>query len=255
MRLRRRDACLLPLALPGVPALGEERAPLSIGWSDYPPFQSRSAAGTPQGLDVELLELAAQAAGERLQWSRRPWARQLPDIAQGELDLMASATHMPERLAFGDFTQSYRNERVALLGLAGGASPPRRLADLKGRAVKVGVIRGVVFPLTVRRELEDPGLAGLLVSLHANDLTLSALRGRRVDYIIEDPSTLLHRAAREPGEAVEVVLELAVSPVHLYVSRRTLGRRPDLLQRLNLGLQRARQQPEWNRVLARYPGH
>jgi polar amino acid transport system substrate-binding protein len=255
MRLRRRLALLLPLALPAARTWSDDKAPLSIGWSDYPPFQSKGASGNPQGLDVELLELMAQAAGERLQWSRRPWARQIPDIAQGELDLMSSATHTPERLAFGDFTQPYRNERVALMGLVGTANPPRRLADLKGRAVKVGMIRGVSFPLTVRRELEDPELAGLLVPLHANDLTLSALRGRRVDYVIDDPATLLYRAARDPGEAVEVVLELAVSPVHVYVSRRTIERRPDLMQRLNLGLQRARQLPEWNRALARYPGY
>jgi polar amino acid transport system substrate-binding protein len=254
MRLCRRHTFLLPLALPAAVAWGDDKAPLSIGWSDYPPFQFKNAAGNPQGLDVELLELMAQACGERLQWSRRPWARQIPDIARGELDLMSSATHTPERLAFGDFTLAYRNERVALLGLAGAAQPPRRLADLKGRAVKVGMIRGVAFPLAVRRELEDPELAAQLVLLHANDLTLSALRGRRVDYVIDDPATLLYRAAREPGDAVEVVLELAVSPVHVYVSRRTLERRPELMQRLNLGLQRARQQPEWHRVLARYPG-
>jgi polar amino acid transport system substrate-binding protein len=255
MHLRRRDACLLLLTLPDAMVWADDRAPLRIAWSDYPPFQSKGASGNPQGLDVELLELMAQACGERLQWSRRPWARQVPDIAQGELDLMSSATHTPERLAFGDFTQPYRNERVALMGLAGAANPPRRLADLKGRPVKVGMIRGVSFPLSVRRELEAPELAGQLVPLHANDLTLSALRSRRVDYVIDDPATLLYRAAREPGEAVEVVLELAVSPVHVYVSRRTLERRPDLMQRLNLGLQRARQQPEWNRVLARYPGY
>ncbi|KQW52192.1 hypothetical protein ASD88_06275 [Pelomonas sp. Root662] len=245
----------MPLALPGLaPAWSEERAPLRIGWSDYPPFQFKDAAGQPQGLDVDLLELMAAAARERLQWSRRPWARQIPDIALGELDLMSSATHTPERLAFGDFTQTYRNERVALMGLAG-AIQPRRLADLKGRAVKVGVIRGVSFPLAVRRELDDPELAGLLVPLHANDLTLSALRGRRVDYVIDDPMTLLYRAAREAGEAVQVVLELAVSPVHVYVSGRTIERRPELMQRLNAGLQRVRQQPEWHRVLARYPGY
>jgi ABC-type amino acid transport substrate-binding protein len=256
MSLSRRHAVLLPLALPGMGrAWSEERAPLRIGCSDYPPFQIVGVAERPQGLDVELLELLARASRERLQWLRRPWARQMADVAQGELDLVPSATPTPERLAFGDFTQAYRDERVALLGLAGGAAPPRHLGALKGRAVKVGVIRGVAFPLVVRRALEDPELARLLVPLHANDLALSALRGRRVDYVIDDPATLLYRAAREPGEAVEVVLELAVSPVHVFVGRPTLAKRPDLLQRLNQGLQRARQQPEWGQVLARYPGY
>lgn len=254
MSLRRRDVCLMPLALPGAAAWGEERAALRIGWSDYPPFQLKMPSGNPQGLDVELVELLAQAAGERLLWQRRPWARQMSDVAQGELDLVPSATHTPERLAFGEFTQPYRQERVALLGLAGGGPGPRRLADLKGRTVRVGMIRGVVFPLAVRRELEDPEFARLLVPLYANDLTLSALRGRRVDYVIDDPATLLYRAVREPGDAVEVVLELAVSPVHVFVGRHTLEQRPELLQRLNHGLQRARQQPEWAQVLGRYPG-
>lgn len=252
--MHRRQACLLPLVLSG-PARGEERAPLRIGWSDYPPFQHKGAAEQPQGLDVELLELLARAAGERLQWLRRPWARQVADVAQGELDLIPAATLTPQRQAVGDFTQPYRNERVALIGLAGAGPAPGRLADLKGRAVRIGAIRGVAFPEAVRRELADPALAGLMLPLHANDLTLSALRSRRVDYVIDDPATLLYRAAQEPGEAVEVVLELAVSPVHVFVSRRALARQPALLQRLDAGLQRARQQPDWGRVLSRYPGY
>lgn len=255
MGLRRRHACLLPLAA-WPRAWGEPAgmaAPLRIGWSDYPPFQVKSASGNPQGLDVELLELLAQAAGERLQWLLRPWARQMSDVAQGELDLVPSATYTQERLAFGDFTQAYRQERVALLGLAGSMPAPRRLADLRGRSLKVGFIRGVAFPAAVRRELEDPELARLLVPLYANDLALSALRSRRVDYVIDDPLTLLYRAAREAGEALEVALELASSPVHVFVGRHMLAQRPELLQRLNQGVQRARQLPEWGKTLARYP--
>ncbi len=253
--MRRRDASLLPLAILAGPwAWADDTPALRTGWTDYPPMQMPTPQGGPQGLDVELLELMARAAGERLNWQRRPWARQFPDVAQGELDLVPAATHTPERLAFGDFTQAYRQERVALVGLAGGAQPPRRLADLRGRAVKVGMVRGVAFPAAVRRELDDPELARLLLPLHANDLTLSALRGRRVDFVIDDPATLLYRAARDPGEALEVLVELSVSPVHVFVGRRTLERRPELLQRLNAGLQRARQQPEWAQTLARFAG-
>lgn len=254
MKLHRRHTCLLLLSLPAAGAGADEHAALRIAWSDYPPFQWRGENGQPQGLDVELLELIAQEAGERLVWSRRPWARQVPDIGQGELDLMGSATPSPERQALGEFTQPYRNERVALIALGADAAPVRRLADLKGRSLRVGFIRGVAFPASVRQALLDPELASLLVPLYANDLTLSALRGRRVDYVIDDPVTLLQRAERQEGEPLKVVLELAVSPVHLFVSRQVLQHRPELLKRLNQAIARARQRPEWQRVLARYPG-
>ena len=51
-----------------------------------------------------------------------------------------------------------------------------------------------------------------------------------------------------------MALDLMVSPVHLMVSRHLLAQRPDLVQRLNQGLLRARQQPAWSQVQARYPG-
>jgi len=258
MSLNRRDLiALLPLAPLGQGARGETggsaAAPLRIGWGDFPPFQMRAAPG-PEGLDIELIQLIALAAGERLRWLELPWARQLSDLALGELDLVAGATHSPERGAFAAFSQPYRQERVALMALVGGAPALKALSDLKGRAVRVGLIRGSLLPASLRRELDDPALNQLLVLLHANDLTLSALRARRVDYVIEDPVTTFYRAARSPGERVAVALELMLSPVHLMVSRRLLAQRPELVQRLNQGLLRARQQPGWAKALARYPG-
>jgi ABC-type amino acid transport substrate-binding protein len=256
MSLSRRHACaLLPLGWLAAAVRAASQAPLRIGWGDYPPFQVRGPQGQgPTGLDVELIGQIAAAADESLRWLRLPWARQLSDLASGELDLVASATHAPEREAYAEYTQAYRLERVALLALAGGAPPLKRLAELRGRPVRVGMVRGSVFPASVRRELDDPELQHMLVRMHANDLTLQALRARQVDYLIEDPITILHRAAHSPGEAVVVALPLGASPVHLMVARHTLAQRPDLLTRLNHGLQRARQQAAWALTLARYPG-
>ena len=103
----RRHACLLAVLCPAALVRAQGLPALRIAWSDYPPFQVRGDNGQPQGLDVELIELIALEAGEKLAWSRRPWARQVPDIGQGELDLMGSATPSPERLALGEFTLPY----------------------------------------------------------------------------------------------------------------------------------------------------
>jgi len=252
MSLRRRDACLcLPLVWPAMARAVVDGAPLRVGWGDYPPFQVKGAHG-PEGLDIDLVSLIARAADERLQWLRRPWARQLADLAHGELDIICSATPAPERLAIGRFSHAYRQERVALMALAGGAPAVSRMAELKGRAVRIGMIRGAMFPEAVRRELEAHDLQGALVSMHANDLTLQALRHGRVDYVIEDPVTMKHRAAQEPGPPITIALELATSPVHLLVGHKALESRPGLVERLNQALQRARQSPDWAQALARY---
>lgn len=251
MTLRRRDACFwLSMPWPGLAAAAEEVAPLRVGWGDYPPFQSKGPRG-PQGLDIDLLELIAAQAGERLRWLRLPWARQLADMGRGELDIICSATHAPERLAIGRFSQPYRQERVALMTLAGGAPALNRLADLKGRPVRIGMIRGAVFPESVRRELQSQDLMPALRSMHANDLTLQALRQGRVDYVIEDPVSMQHRAAQDPGPPIAVALELSTSPVHLLVAHQAIEQRPGLLDRINQALQRARQSPEWAQALAR----
>lgn len=251
MTLRRRDVCFwLPLAGPGWAAAGEGAAPLRVGWGDYPPFQIPGARG-PEGLDVDLLELIARQAGEQLRWLRRPWARQLADMSHGELDVICSATPAPEREAIGRFSQAYRQERVALMALVGGAPAIAQLSELKGRDVRIGMIRGAVFPEGVRNALQAAELMPTLQSMHANDLTLQALRQRRVDYVIEDPVSMQYRAAKDPGPPVTVALELATSPVHLLVAHQAIAQRPALLDRINQGLQRARQLPEWAQALAR----
>ena len=254
MSLTRRNACaLLSLGWPGMVARAAEPGVLRVGWGDYPPFQVKGQSG-PHGLDIELVNQIAASAGERIRWMRLPWARQLYDITHGELDVICSATHSPDRLAIGRYTQAYRHERVALLTLVDGAPPLKRLADLKGQSVRIGMIRGAIFPEAVRRDIETCELGPALLSMHANDLTLQALRQRKVDYVIEDPVTMQYRAAKEAGPAIAVALELAVSPVHLLVSGKLLARRPEVVDRLNQGLQRARQQPQWAQALARYPG-
>ncbi|MFO0121226.1 MAG: substrate-binding periplasmic protein, partial [Inhella sp.] len=183
------------------------------------------------------------------QGPRRPGL--LPHIL---LDLVLAATPTDERRTYAAFTPPYREERIALLGLADETPPLRDLNELKGRQLQIGVIRGTAFPPAMSQTLEDPALQALLLPLRANELSLAMLRARRIAYVIDDPITILHRAAAEPGPAVHVVLPFPDSPVHGLLSQRTLDRHPQLLARLDQGLGTTRQHPSWKQVLRRYPG-
>ena len=238
MKLHRRHACLLLLSLPAAGAGADEHAALRIAWSDYPPFQWRGENGQPQGLDVELLELIAQEAGERLVWSRRPWARQVPDIGQGELDLMGSATPSPERQALGEFTQPYRNERVALIALGADAAPVRRLADLKGR--RIALQKGSSAHYLVLRAVEKAGLAWSDITpvyLAPADARAAFERGSVDAWGIWDP---YYAVAEIDGRARVLSTGVGLSSNNsFYLASRELTRRPAQIQALLAALSEA----------------
>lgn len=240
------------------PRAHAQREPLTlrVGWGNSPPYQMESAHAKPHhpaGLDIELVTLWAHAADVQLEWVRATWARQLLEAQAGTLDVMMSATPSAERREFADFTDSYRHEHLGLVALAGHGRELRSLRELEGRAVKVGVMRGTAFPPDLAKALASPGLQQALVPLRGDDLTLAALRAGRLTYIVGDTVSLAAHAARDPGAPISVALAFKGEPVHLLVSRHTLARTPDLLQRLNHALSRARASATWARTLARYP--
>lgn len=226
---------------------------LRVGWGHSPPYQIETPQG-PAGLDIELLMLWAQAAGVRLQWFRATWARQLIEVQAGTLDLMMSATPSEDRRAFADFTAAYRQENLGLIALAGQGLEVSDLRELEGRPVKIGLMRGMAFQPSLAQTLARPGLQGQLVPLRGDDVTLAALRARRLTYILSDVVSITHMAAQEPGDPVSVALTFPPAPVHVLVSRHASARSPGLVARLDEALLRARARPSWAQALARYPG-
>lgn len=243
-------ACLGPAAWGG-PA--KPRLKLRVGWLNSPPYQFDTPHG-PAGLDIELMGLWAQAAGVQLEWVQATWARQLLEASSGGLDLMMSATPSEERRVYADFTAPYRDEHLGLVALAGQNLALTHLSDLEGQSVKVGVMRGVAFPPEVAQAFAKPALQRLLVPMRGHELTLAALRARRLHYIVGDAISLSHHAERDSGAPIVVALRFAPAPVHVLVSRQTLARVPGLMARLNDALARVRGSAAWLQVLARYPG-
>lgn len=242
------------LAVAWAPARAQdEELTLRVGWGNSPPYQVETPQG-PAGLDIELITLWARAAGVKLQWVRATWARQLLEAQAGTLDVMMSATPSEERRVFADFTQAYRHEHLGLMALAGQGLELKHLQDLEGRAVKVGIMRGMAFPPDLAQAMARPELQRTLVPLRGDDLSLAALRARRLHYILGDVVSLRSHAEREAGEPITVALAFKGEPVHLLVSRQTLARAPGLLQRLNEALHRVRTTAAWAHALARYPG-
>lgn len=127
------------LAAHGPWRLGTER--------DHGPFVFAGPDGQVQGLSIDILRLAQQRTGLRINMlPGQPLAQVLQAAERGEVDLISSLRPTPERGRYLIFTQPYM--AVPAVVVMQRARAPLRLPELVGQAVAVG--RGYAVESVVR---------------------------------------------------------------------------------------------------------
>lgn len=216
-------------------AAAAESAVISVGWDDYPPYQMGPDVRRP-GIDLDIARDALQAAGYRVQFVKLPWARQMKMLESGTLDIAMSASKSPEREKFAAWSIPYRPESAALIALQAHAAKVGSLSELIPRKARIGLIRDSAYPGEYERLLEDPQFRALLEFSNINLQNLEKLRAGRIDYLIDDPATVLYLASHQAGAPVRIVLEIMHEDSHFMLSKKTVARDANLLPRLNAAL-------------------
>ena len=110
-------ACLLTLAASFTAAQAEEKSPekLLIGSFNAPPFTSRTATGTWEGLSIALWESIAPELGVDYEFREYPNVEQLIDeVEQGQLDVILTLASREENEEAIDLTQPYYRSGLAI---------------------------------------------------------------------------------------------------------------------------------------------
>ncbi|WP_067701765.1 transporter substrate-binding domain-containing protein [Erwinia sp. ErVv1] len=124
--------------------------------SEYPPFESRNAAGELQGFDIELGKAVCQAGNFSCSWVESSFDALIPALAAGKFDAINSAMNITEaRLKSIGFTRPIYRIPSQLISRKGAGLAPD-VAALKGKTI--GVLQGSVQETFARKHWESQGV-------------------------------------------------------------------------------------------------
>jgi len=125
---------------PGIPPLG----PLRVGLeAKYPPFESKTAAGKLEGLDVDLAEAIGKHVGREVTFSDMDFDALIPELQAGRLDFVCSAvSRTPERAVVVDFSLPYVKVPMGVLGSSTLVPEGKGVEALAEDGVSIAVQRG-----------------------------------------------------------------------------------------------------------------
>lgn len=205
-------------------------AAISIGWSDYPPYQISASSG----LDVELAQAVFTKAGYAPAFQLLPWARQLSGCESGSLDVVMVASKTDERAKYADWTLAYRQERNDLLCLVSSKAAPGSLKSLIGAGVKIGVQRDSYFGPDFEALSKDQGFQALLSVASDTGTNITMLEAGRLDFVIDDIVAARY-AIKAKGLPTDVRVALPVygDDVFFMISKKSLAKDPTLMDKVN----------------------
>ncbi|WP_027482294.1 ABC transporter substrate-binding protein [Deinococcus pimensis] len=157
----------------------------------YAPFNYYKGK-TLTGFEVELGDAVAKQLGLKPQWTTIVFESLLIGLQQNKYDLViASHGITPERLKAVDFTNPHYCSGGVLVSLPGG---PRKLADLRGKVVTLGVNTSY---LQYAQKL--PGLKDIKTLPTTSD-QLTAVLVKRADTMVLDRFNAIDVARTMPGK-------------------------------------------------------
>lgn len=109
-----------------------------------PPFNYFSASGSYDGIDVDILNEAAESIGVTLEHRPMPWRRALLDFEAGKLDAVFQLTPTPERFAKWTMVGPLRSTHTVFATRHDSAIQDiTALSDLNG--LTLGVVAGYTY--------------------------------------------------------------------------------------------------------------
>ncbi|MBM3694812.1 MAG: transporter substrate-binding domain-containing protein [Actinobacteria bacterium] len=178
-----------------------EAGVLTIG-SDipYPPFEDFDAAGEAIGFDVDLMNEIARRLGLRPVWRDTDFDTIFTQLAQGNFDVVASATTITEeREEMVNFSVPYFNANQALTINSNETPDIQGVADLQsGDAVAVQT--GTTGAMWAKENLEPLGI--IIREFVQPPDCFAALEGAQVIGAIIDIDPSLEAEASRPGIVV-----------------------------------------------------
>lgn len=188
--------------------------------------------GAWAGIDVELIQAAAQHAGYKIEIIAMPWARVLESLKDGKIDVTLAAANSSERSQYAHFSNHnfrashyvlfVRKEKLPLF------SNVKSLADIIDTNASIGALRGAIYSTEHYALLKSTEFQKKIVLIdNDQSLPLLALKGRVDGYIDSDieGKHYLSNSLTNQQKIVPLITinQGAQSNTHLMFSKKTVS--------------------------------
>ncbi len=215
--------------------------------AEFPPFEKMEGSGEITGFDAELIQAITQAENLQLDFKHYGWDNMLNAVAHGQIDAgIAAVTITDERKKMYDFTAPYFEAKQVVL--VPKSSPVQSLQDLKGK--NIGVQSATTGEKVVQQAFGKtyPGLKRYDVVSSAID----DLKWNRLDAVVVDEA-VNKEYIKQLGEEKYKTIEDPSIPKEYYGIIVKKGNN-ELLNRLNAGLKKIRENGTYDKIYNKYFG-
>lgn len=225
MARARRLAMALPLAaaLASAPAAADDlqrildEGKIRIGVPlDVAPFGFVGDDGQPQGLDVDMAKLVAEALGVELEMQQITSINRIPYLVTNKLDVVISVMGAtPERAKSIMFSSPYAGLYIGIFGPEGRLTAD--VADLEG--LRIGVPRGTTQDISITEACP----ACDIVRFEDDATTAAAYVSGQVDAFGTANIVAQALSKQHPDEPFAPVFKIRNSPAHMGVRHGEFG--------------------------------
>lgn len=242
---------LLMVAVLAVTGCGSQKADdhiVKVGTNaEFPPFEKMEGNGEITGFDAELIQAIAKAENMQLDFKHYGWDSMLNGVARNQIDAgIAAITITDERKRMFDFTKPYFEAKQVIL--VPKSSPVKSLKDLQGK--KIGVQSATTGEKVVQKAFGKT-YSGLkrydVVSSAIDDLKWNRLNAVMVDEAVNQ------EYIKRLGEEKYRIIEDPSIPKEYYGIIVKRGNR-ELLNKLNAGLKKIREDGTYDQIYNKYFG-
>jgi polar amino acid transport system substrate-binding protein len=223
---------------------------LTLGLSNWLPYQAIDSSGKAHGLQVKLLEQIATKAECKLSYRPMTFQVGIKEMKAGKIDFLVNASPSSERQNFAYFSIPYRQEFLLLY------STPKfhkqcqemSLEDLIRDGFRLAIQEKLFYGEELRAIQNTPELNEKLRYVDNNVQHVELVESEDLDGIVDDPIVVSYRSTLNPvGRKVlkSCPISVSTSPVSFMFSKRTVSL--VIVERFNQAIRTIQQTPDYQK--------
>lgn len=210
----------------------------------FAPFEFQNTDNKYEGIDVDLLNKAAEMQGFNLKWNHIGFAGAVQAVQGNQADAMiAGMTITDERKESFDFSDPYFESGIQL-AIKKGNDEIKSYADLKGK--KVGAKIGTESADFLQKNKDKYGYT--IKQYDTADGLYDSVRGGQIDAIMDDYPVIGYAISQGQELATPIKRESGGS----YGFAVKKGQSPELLEMFNEALKEMKRTGEYDKILDKY---